>query len=71
VFVLTAAVGFKTTPWLVAAGLAAHGVLDLFHGAVAANPGVPVWWPGFCSAFDVAAAGFLAWTLLERRASRV
>ena len=50
VFVAMAAIGFRKTPWLVVAGLALHGVFDYFHHAVIANPGVPVWWPGWCLA---------------------
>ena len=40
--------------------LAAHGVMDSFHGAVIDNPGVPSWWPAWCMAYDVGAAGALA-----------
>ena len=63
VFVVAASVGFRRSLWLVAAGLAAHGVMDFFHGRLVANPGVPAWWPAFCGAYDVAAAGYLAWRL--------
>ena len=59
-FAAAAAAGFKRSAWLVVAGLAAHGVFDLFHGRFVSNPGVPPWWPAFCLAYDVAAAGFLA-----------
>lgn len=69
VFVAMAALGFRTTPWLVVAGLALHGVFDLFHHAVIANPGVPVWWPGWCLAYDVVAAAYLATLILVRRTS--
>lgn len=62
-FVVAGALGFARSLWLVAAALAAHGVLDLLHARVVANPGVPVWWPAFCSAYDVAAAAFLTWRL--------
>ena len=61
VFVGAALVGFKYSLWLVAAALAAHGILDVFHGQLIANPGVPVWWPEFCLAYDGVAAGYLAW----------
>ena len=37
--------------------------MDFFHGRFVANPGVPAWWPAFCGAYDVAAAGYLAWRL--------
>jgi len=68
-FVSAAAFGFRMTPWLVVAGLALHGVFDFFHPSVIANPGVPVWWPGFCLAYDVVAAGYLAALILVRRTS--
>ena len=64
-FVAAAVAGFKWSRWIVVAGLAAHGVLDSFHGAVIDNPGVPSWWPAWCLAYDVGAAGALA--LLSRR----
>jgi len=70
VFVAMAAIGFRKTPWLVVAGLALHGVFDFFHHAVIANPGVPVWWPGWCLAYDVVAAAYLAVLILIRRTSR-
>jgi hypothetical protein len=66
-FVLVATVGFRFNLWLVVACLAAHGVLDSFHGLVVANPGVPEWWPAFCLTYDVGAAGFLAWLLLSSK----
>jgi len=69
-FVATAALGFRKTPWLVVAGLALHGVFDCFHHAVIVNPGVPVWWPGWCLAYDVVAAAYLAALIIVRRASR-
>jgi hypothetical protein len=67
VFVALAVAGFKRTLWLVVVGLAGHGLFDLFHGSVIANPGVPPWWPGFYLGYDVAAAGCLAWLLTRRR----
>ncbi len=59
-FVAAAVMGFKTSPWVTIAGLAAHGVMDSFHGVVIDNPGVPSWWPVWCMAYDVGAAGILA-----------
>jgi len=67
VFVAMATLGFRRTPWLVVAGLALHGVFDFFHHAVIANPGVPVWWPGWCLAYDVVAAAYLAALIVIRR----
>ena len=48
-FAAAAVIGFKTSPWLVAAALAGHGLFDFVHGHLIANPGVPVWWPPFCA----------------------
>ena len=65
-FVLLSVGGFKKNLWLAAAGIAGHGVFDLFHHNFIQNPGVPVWWPGFCMAFDVLAGIFLAVLLVKR-----
>jgi hypothetical protein len=65
-FLILSVAGFKKNLWLVVAGLAVHGVFDFFHHLVIQNPGVPVWWPGFCLSFDVLTGGFLA-VLLTRR----
>jgi hypothetical protein len=62
-FLLVALIGFKKNLWLVVAALAGHGVFDIFHGRVVANPGVPTWWPAFCLTYDITAAAFLAWLL--------
>ena len=71
-FVAAAVVGFRASAWVVVAGLAGHGVLDALHGNMVENAGVPVWWPAFCLAFDVGAAGVVAWLILGRgRSSRV
>jgi hypothetical protein len=70
-FVAAAALGFRKTPWIVVAGLALHGVFDFIHGAIITNPGVPAWWPGFCLAYDLTAATYLAVLIQVRRASHV
>ena len=59
-FVLLAAIGFRTHMWVIAAGLALHGAFDFVHGAVVTNTGMPLWWPAFCAAYDVAAGVALA-----------
>ena len=69
VFIAMAALGFRKTPWFVVAGLALHGVFDFFHHVVIANPGVPVWWPGWCLSYDVVAAAYLAALIRIRRTS--
>jgi hypothetical protein len=65
-FVVLAIVGFRYSLWLIVAALATHGILDVVHGEVIANPGVPVWWPAFCLTYDVGAAAYLALLLLRR-----
>lgn len=67
VFIAAAVAGFRSTLWIVAVALAAHGIFDLVHGAVIANPGVPAFWPQFCAAYDIVAAACLAWLLLSGR----
>jgi hypothetical protein len=67
VFVIAALVGFKSSLWIVAVALAAHGILDSVHNRLIANPGVPGFWPPFCMAYDVAAAAYLAWLLKAGR----
>jgi hypothetical protein len=66
VFLAVTLIGFKQSLWLVVAALASHGILDVVHGQVIANPGVPGWWPAFCLAYDGVAAGYLASLLLFR-----
>ena len=58
-FIALAFAGFRRSLWLVVVALAAHGIFDYFHPHVFHNPGVPVWWPDFCMAYDIAAAVFL------------
>jgi hypothetical protein len=67
VFLAVAVSGFRSSLWLVVVALAAHGIFDLSHGALIANPGVPRWWPEFCLTYDVTAAAYLAWLLKRRR----
>lgn len=66
-FLLAAVIGFRTTLWIVVLALVGHGLLDLFHGRLIANAGVPAWWPMFCLSYDAAAGGYLAWRLLAKK----
>jgi hypothetical protein len=59
-FFAAAIVGFRRSLWLVAFGLAGHGIFDLFHAKLIANPGVPEWWPAFCSAADITLGAIVA-----------
>ena len=62
-FSTAAVVGFKSNAWIVVGGLAGHGVFDALHGNILENSGVPTWWPAFCLAYDLGAAGGLAWVI--------
>ena len=64
-FAAAAAFGFRTSLWVVVAGLAGHGVFDFVHGGLINNPGVPAWWPIWCLSYDVAAAACLALLILK------
>jgi hypothetical protein len=66
-FAAIAAWGFRRDLRLVIAGLAAHAVLDFFHGGIVSNPGVPAWWPAWCAAYDVAAPAYLALLVWQGR----
>ena len=66
-FVLAAIAGFRRSLWIVVVALAAHGLQDFVHVGLVRNPGVPAWWPGFCGAYDVAAALYLAWLIRSGR----
>src|SRR3954468_10951643 len=68
-FLLFAIIGYKRSFWVVAFGLAGHGLFDLVHRFLFENPGVPRWWPGFCMACDVTLGGWVALRLLERKKS--
>jgi len=65
VFVVAAVAGFKKSPWIIVGALAAHGVQDAVHGLIVANAGVPAWWPAWCLAYDLGAAGALTWLLMR------
>jgi hypothetical protein len=60
-FAIAAVAGFKSSLWIVAGALAAHGAFDFVHAGVVQNAGVPAWWPAFCLSYDVGAAAILAW----------
>jgi hypothetical protein len=68
-FLLSAIIGYKRSLWLVAIALVGHGVFDIVHHLLIENSGVPRWWPGFCSAFDIIFGGWLAVGLMRRRLS--
>jgi len=67
-FAALAVIGFRTSLWIVAAGLALHSAFDFVRHSFLAAPGAPDWWPAFCGAYDVVAAlGLATLLLVERR----
>jgi hypothetical protein len=70
-FVIAAVAGFKGSVWIIVAALAGHGVQDAVHGHIIANAGVPTWWPAWCLAYDVGAAGALAWISMRAESPRL
>jgi hypothetical protein len=67
VFIVVAILGFRTSLWWVAAGIAGHGLFDwLVHPHLIANPGMPEFWPAFCGSIDVALGVILALLLRSR-----
>jgi hypothetical protein len=67
VFLAAAVWGFRSSLWVVVVALAGHGVFDMAHSRVISNPGVPAFWPAFCSAYDITAAAYLAVMLKNGR----
>jgi hypothetical protein len=63
VFVVIAAAGVTGSAWLLVAGLAGHGLKDLWQhrtGFVANTR----WWPPFCATVDFVAAALIALTIV-------
>jgi hypothetical protein len=70
VFAVLAFLAFKRSMWLAALGIAGHGFFDFFvHPSLVTNPGMPVWWPGFCGTIDIVLGAWLAirlWNMSKR-----
>jgi hypothetical protein len=63
VFVIVAAAAVTGSAWLLVAGLAGHGLKDIWQhrtGFVANTR----WWPPFCATVDFVAAGLIAATIV-------
>jgi hypothetical protein len=58
-FVVVAAVAVTGSAWLIVAGLAGHGVKDMWQHRTGFVTGTR-WWPPFCAAVDFVAAGLVA-----------
>jgi hypothetical protein len=59
VFVVIAAAAATGALWLIVAGLAGHGVKDMWQHRTGFVAGTR-WWPPFCAAVDFVAAGLIA-----------
>jgi len=71
IFSALAVIGFRKNLWFAVAAMVGHGIFDLLHRVFIENPGVPLWWPGFCLAFDVVVGGWLGLRLLTSSNSSV
>jgi hypothetical protein len=61
VFAVLAFLAFKRSMWLAALGIAGHGFFDFFvHPSLVTNPGMPIWWPGFCGTIDILLGAWVA-----------
>ena len=58
-FVVVAAAAVTGSPWLIVAGLAGHGLKDLWQHRTQFVTGTR-WWPPFCATVDFVAAGLIA-----------
>ena len=66
-FSALAIIGARTSSWLLAAALLAHGIFDVVAESMIANP-APGWWGPFCLGIDVVLALALATMLWRRKA---
>ncbi len=58
--------GLTTSPWILVAGVAAHGVVwDSWH--IGGSPYIPTWYAVGCFRIDVALSAYLALRLANRR----
>jgi hypothetical protein len=58
-FVVVAAAAVTGSPWLIVAGLAGHGVKDLWQHRTRFVADTS-WWPPFCATVDLVAAALIA-----------
>jgi len=65
-FMALALIGYKSSLWLIVAGLVLHGIFDAVSLAYTANP-APNWWGPFCIGVDGLLALMLCWWMLRGR----
>ena len=56
---VVAAAAVTGTPWLIVAGLAGHGLKDMWQHRTGFVAGTR-WWPPFCATVDFVAAALIA-----------
>lgn len=66
-FVALAFISFRVNLRFAVLGIGGHGLFDGIHAQLIVDPGVPIWWPGFCMSFDVVAAAWLAILLFTKQ----
>ena len=59
-FTLAAFAGVKFSPWILAAGWAAHAAWDVLLHQPSGAGFVPAWYPPVCAGFDLLLAGYVA-----------
>lgn len=59
--VVFAAVSVRHSAVLVGALWILHGLYDLTHSQLVANPGVPGWYPVWCFSVDLVVGAYLLW----------
>ena len=67
-FVVVAAAAVPGSAWLIVAGLAGHGLKDLWQHRTGFVAGTR-WWPPFCAAVDFVAAALIAVAIVAGRLS--
>jgi len=63
-FAALAIIGARISAIVIAAGLMAHGLFDMFHNQLVMNAGVPLWWPGFCAGVDIVLGVFVLYSAM-------
>lgn len=66
-FSIVAVLGALRWRILSGVGIFLHGVFDLIHGYIISNPGMPIWWPAFCSSIDIVLGLWVIFLVVTKR----
>ena len=69
IFSILAILGGLRWQILLGIGICLHGVFDLMHGYIINNPGVPIWWPAFCTSIDIVLGLWVIFLVVTKRGS--